>query len=223
MSILIFNSNTSLNHLYDNVLKKHHGQLFSRKDDLTHENLSKYSPNYIYFPHWSYIIPKSVFSNYNCILFHMTDLPYGRGGSPLQNLIVRGWSNTKISAIKVEKQIDGGDIYLKCELCLLGRAEEIYIRCAQVVIEMIDEITSKNILPYPQNGEIVEFKRRTPEQSDLSQLNSLNQVYDYIRMLDAPDYPNAFLETDNFKLEFSRATYHADKSIKADVIIKLKP
>ncbi len=26
---------------------------------------------------------------FECVCFHMTDVPYGRGGSPLQNLIIR--------------------------------------------------------------------------------------------------------------------------------------
>ena len=43
----------------------------------------------------------------------MTDLPYGRGGSPLQNLIVRGHKHTMISAIKCVKELDAGPIYLK--------------------------------------------------------------------------------------------------------------
>lgn len=52
----------------------------------------------IFIPHWSYIIPENIYSQYECIVFHMTDLPYGRGGSPLQNLIVRGHTETKITA-----------------------------------------------------------------------------------------------------------------------------
>jgi len=43
----------------------------------------------------------------------MTDLPFGRGGSPLQNLIERGIKKTKISAIKVDGGIDTGDIFFK--------------------------------------------------------------------------------------------------------------
>jgi len=46
----------------------------------------------------------------------MTDLPFGRGGSPLQNLIVRGFTHTKLSALRVEKGLDTGDIYLKEDL-----------------------------------------------------------------------------------------------------------
>ena len=35
----------------------------------------------------------------------MTDLPYGRGGSPLQNLIIRGFESTKISAIEFKMEL----------------------------------------------------------------------------------------------------------------------
>ena len=65
------------------------------------------------------IIPKKIYSNYDCIVFHMTDLPYGRGGSPLQNLIVRGHKETKISALNVQSGLDTGDIYLKKKLILM--------------------------------------------------------------------------------------------------------
>ena len=54
----------------------------------------------------------------------MTDLPFGRGGSPLQNLIERGIKQTKISAIKCVKELDGGDIYLKRDLETFDKAEK---------------------------------------------------------------------------------------------------
>jgi methionyl-tRNA formyltransferase len=43
----------------------------------------------------------------------MTDLPFGRGGSPLQNLISRKIYNTKLSAIRVVKELDAGPVFLK--------------------------------------------------------------------------------------------------------------
>ena len=45
--------------------------------------LESYNPRYIFFPHWSWIVPKEIFEKYECVCFHMTDLPFGRGGSPL--------------------------------------------------------------------------------------------------------------------------------------------
>src|SRR5262245_11007285 len=55
---------------------------------------------YIFFPHWSSIVPAVITQAFECIAFHMTDLPYGRGGSPLQNLIANGATKTKITAFK---------------------------------------------------------------------------------------------------------------------------
>lgn len=43
----------------------------------------------------------------------MTNLPYGRGGSPVQNLILNGHKKTIISALNVTKDLDAGDVYLK--------------------------------------------------------------------------------------------------------------
>ena len=101
----------------------------------------------IFIPHWSYIIPSEIYLNYECIVFHMTNLPYGRGGSPLQNLIVRGHTETKISALRVVKELDAGSIYLKRDLSLSGTAEEIYDRANEVIEPMISEIISKNLEP----------------------------------------------------------------------------
>jgi len=87
--------------------------LITKKEDLIWELILELNPRYIFFPHWSWIIPANIYENYECIVFHMTDLPFGRGGSPLQNLIVRGIYDTKLSALRVTKELDAGDIYLK--------------------------------------------------------------------------------------------------------------
>ncbi|SDR69656.1 formyltransferase family protein [Gramella sp. MAR_2010_147] len=201
---------------------EHSWFLINSKKEFNIGHLREINPDKIFIPHWSYIIKEEIFSNYECIVFHMTDLPYGRGGSPLQNLIVRGHSETKVSALKVTKGIDEGDIYLKRDLNLNGTAEEIFMRCSKVIFEMIDEIIFKAIKPIPQIGDIVNFKRRTPDQSDLSNLKTLEDIFNYIRMLDAEQYPKAFLETETLKFEFSRASYKSDKSIIADVRITKK-
>lgn len=188
------------------------------KADLKYENLKKINPKYVFFPYWSYIIPKEVYQNFNCIIFHMTDLPFGRGGSPLQNLISRGIYSTKISAIQCEKEIDSGAIFLKKEMSLYGNAEEIYLRAYNLIEEMIIEIIKEEIIPVKQSGEVVVFKRRTPEDSDISSLDNLEKIYDYIRMLDAEGYPKAYIKNDKFKFEFERAALK-NGYIQADVKI----
>lgn len=191
------------------------------KSSVTYENFKALNPKYIFFPHWSYIIPKKIHENFQCIIFHMTDLPFGRGGSPLQNLISRGIYETQLSAIRCIETLDGGDIYLKRPLSLFGSAEEIFLRGAEMIKEMIIEIVRENPVPVPQKGDAVIFKRRVPAESNIAELTSLNQVFDYIRMLDANGYPAAFLETNYLRLEFSRASLKED-NILADVKITLR-
>ncbi|MBV4226893.1 hypothetical protein KSZ12_13705 [Parabacteroides distasonis] len=193
--------------------------LISRKEDFTIERIDLISPIKIFIPHWSYIIPPSIFEEYECIVFHMTDLPYGRGGSPLQNLIVRGLTSTKLSALRVEAGLDTGPVYLKTDLSLLGTAEEIFIRANSLVEGMIVDILQNNLQPMPQVGKPVVFKRRNPKQSDMSELEKLEDVFNHIRMLDAEGYPNAYIEKGEFKYEFTRASIKADGSIIADVRI----
>ena len=151
----------------------------------------------------------------------MTDLPYGRGGSPLQNLIQRGIYETKITALQCAEGLDAGPIYIKKPFSLFGSAEEIYIRASEIIGEMIKEIIKIDIKPTPQMGVPTLFKRRTPQQSDMANLTELSQIFDYIRMLDAEGYPPAFFETDYFRLEFTRAK-RENGFILADVKIKKK-
>ena len=149
----------------------------------------------------------------------MTDLPFGRGGSPLQNLILRGITKTKISALKAVKKMDAGPIYLKRDLSLAGSAEEIYRRASKKIFEeMIPYIIKNMPKPLLQKGKVSVFKRRAPSDSKIPEGIDLNKTYDYIRMLDAEGYPLAFIETKGLRFEFRRAQKKGD-SIKAQVHI----
>ncbi len=55
---------------------------------LNYDEMKRIGPKYIFFPHWSWVIPKDIYTNFERVIFHMTDVPFGRGGSPLQNLIL---------------------------------------------------------------------------------------------------------------------------------------
>jgi methionyl-tRNA formyltransferase len=188
--------------------------LITEKTLLSEDSIKKFQPDYIFFPHWSWIIPESIYSNYKCIVFHMTDLPYGRGGSPLQNLICRGHKETKISAIQVTQELDAGPVYLKENLDLSGSAEEIFKRASSIIFEsMIPTIIEKKLTPMEQCGEITTFKRRQKEESNIADLENINEVYDYIRMLDAEGYPKAFVKQKKYQIEFFDASLENNEVI----------
>ncbi|MBF0485500.1 MAG: methionyl-tRNA formyltransferase [Candidatus Omnitrophica bacterium] len=189
---------------------------------LTPDFVRKHQPRYIFFPHWSWYISPEIFRSYECVVFHMTDLPYGRGGSPLQNLIVRGQYWTKISAIKVVEGIDAGPVYRKAMLRLSGTAEDILVRASEIVFKkMIPDILKGGVSPKPQQGKVVVFKRRKPQQGAIGNLKSEKKVYDHIRMLDAPGYPRAFLAFKHIVVNFSKARLAGKKVIaEAEIICR---
>ncbi len=210
---------------YARELQNHYKELcettvITNKEELEAFDLERFSPDYVFFPHWSYKIPAEIYEKYHCVVFHMTDLPFGRGGSPLQNLIVRGYQETKISAIKVVEEMDAGPVYLKKQLTLEGTAEEIFRRASKIIFtEMIPQIIKEKMVPVPQEGEIVTFKRRKPEESEIKEDFTIEKIYDYIRMLDAEGYPKAFIQFGDYKLELSDAV-PKDGELQASVTIR---
>lgn len=196
--------------------------VYTQKEEFTVENVKAFEPDYILMPHWSYILSDEITQNWNCVVFHMTDLPYGRGGSPLQNLIVRGHKETKISAIKVTGKLDGGPIYMKKLLSLNGSAQEIFIRCSDIIFnEMIPAFLEEKPEPVEQDGDPVIFKRRTQEDGEITSDMELEKIYDYIRMLDAEGYPRAFMEFGEYRLCFENAKLSEDgEAVEAKVIFK---
>ncbi|EOQ88070.1 formyl transferase domain protein [Leptospira yanagawae serovar Saopaulo str. Sao Paulo = ATCC 700523] len=183
--------------------------------------LADSSPRYIFFPHWRWIVPDTILNQYECVCFHMTDVPYGRGGSPLQNLILRGHKNTVLTALKMEKGLDTGPVYMKHPIDLSGNAEEIYIRASSLSWTMISEMVANEPKATPQVGEPVIFKRRKPEESQLPESLELEKIYDFIRMLDADGYPNAFINFGNYMLKFNQAKFNSGKlSANVEFIMK---
>lgn len=217
MKLLIANSNP----IHENRLQHFAAAVGARivrtPKELEEQALSE-AFDYIFFPHWSHIIPASIYESRECVLFHMTDLPYGRGGSPLQNLVVRGHQDTQLTALRVSAGLDTGPIYLQQPLSLLGTAREIFLRAGELMLVMMRQIMATRPEPRPQEGEPTVFRRRKPADGDLAGLEELSQVYDYIRMLDADGYPAAFVATEHLRFELFRASLHPEH-IVADVRI----
>jgi len=190
----------------------------SAREELTVEFLESLSPRYIFFPHWSWIVPNEILSRWECVCFHMADVPYGRGGSPLQNLIARKHTETKLTALRMTNDLDAGPVYKKVPLSLDGSAQEIFERMAPEIVGLAREIAMEEPDPVEQTGEVTLFKRRTPEQCVVPLSAGLEDVYDHIRMLDAETYPKAFVEIGNLRFEFT----NAELSNESEIIAKVK-
>lgn len=120
-------------------------------------------PDWIFFLNWSHRVPESITNRYRAVNFHCSDLPQGRGGGPIENLILRGHSHTVITAHQMTQELDAGPIYCKSgPVSLDGTKEEIQQRFIEPVALMIADIAVNSPEPQPQQGTPTYFKRLTP-------------------------------------------------------------
>lgn len=180
--------------------------------------LEAQDPRYVFFLHWSALVPASITERWECVCFHMADVPYGRGGSPLQNLVLRGHTDTVLTALRMTDELDAGPVYAKRPLSLAGTAEAVYVRATELSLELAGELVATNPVPVPQEGEPVVFRRRRPAESELPGDLDLDGVVDFIRMLDADGYPRAFVTQGGLRLELAAAARYADR-VEARVVI----
>jgi methionyl-tRNA formyltransferase len=217
---IVIGSKSWNNQIFSEIISKYTGNwvFFENIETLTKKFLKEFNPRYIFFLHWSSLVPDEIISRFECICFHMTDVPYGRGGSPLQNLIIRGHRTTKLTALRMVSEFDAGPVYYKEDLSLEGNAEEIYIKATLLSAKIIKIIIQHEPVPEPQEGPVTTFKRRRPEESEIPETSSLIALHDFIRMLDAEGYPRSFIIYEGYKYEFYRAALYS-KTIVSDVII----
>ncbi len=205
-----------------NFLKNNKNFIFL--DNINFKKINKIKPRIIFFIFWSKKISEKIFSNFLCIQFHSSDLPKFRGGSPIQNQILKKIYKTKLSAFKINQKIDDGDICLKSNISLYGKAENIYQNIEKKALEMILKISKKKkIIFSKQKGRSSFYSRRKPSQSNISYVidKKLEKIYDFIRMLDADKYPKAYYNLGNKKIELSDVSL-GSKSVKGKFIIMKK-
>lgn len=190
--------------------------------ELTPAALEAFNPELVFFPHWSRIVPEAIWSRWSCVVLHAGPLPWGRGGSPIQNQIALGRTETELCALQMTGEVDAGPVYARRALSLLGGGDEVFMRLNRVSLELIAEVVEHRPTPQPQRGQPHVFKRRKPAASALPVGASLEQIFDHIRMLDAEGYPPAFLECDGLRLTFRRPALRRGR-IEADVTIEVVP
>ena len=179
-------------------------------------------PRYVFFPHWSWKVLEEIWRDIECVCFHETLVPFGRGGSPIQNMIEHGYDETVISALRMVEELDAGPVYCQSPLSLHGSGEEIFIRSAEIIRDMILYIVKNEPKPSQQIADVppFKFKRREPWQSEIPGVGyrGLIALFDHIRMLDAAEYPRAFMEYGGWRFEFIRPALRVGR-IEADVRI----
>ena len=137
-------------------------------------------------------------------MLHPSDLPKFRGGSPIQNQIIRGLVETKVTIFRINEIIDGGNILYKKRLSLKGEISDIFKRIEKIGLHLTLKILKSKYKEKPQDHSNASYFKRLTDNSELTldEIKNKNSTYIYnkIRMLTDP-YPNSYIKTkDNKKI-----------------------
>jgi len=130
------------------------------------------------------------------LVIHESDLPKGRGWSPVVWHIINGLNTIPVSLLDAAEKVDSGDIWKKEFVKLEGHetAVEINSKIFPVKLKLMDYAIHNmdSIKKTPQEGEPTFFPRRKPEDNELDVNKSIKEQFDLMRIADNERYPCFF-------------------------------
>ncbi len=142
------------------------------------------------------IFKKLELNTYNLVV-HESDLPKGKGWSPMSWQVIEGKNKIPITMFEASKDVDSGSYYYKDDILLYGHEliNEIRKLQAKKTFEMILNFIKSKPFPKPikQKGKVTYYKKRTQNDSRLNKKKSIIENFNLLRVCDNENYP-AFFE-----------------------------
>lgn len=145
-------------------------------------------------------VDRTVRAKYKHVLvIHESDLPNGRGWSPVAWQILEGKDRITVSLIEAADSIDAGDIWFQEDVYIPKHAlaDEISTRLWATKRRLIEKALSVPVKPRRQEGIATYYHRRTPEDSRIDPEKSIAEQFDLLRICD-PRFP-AFFDYRGFR------------------------
>ncbi len=171
----------------------------SSKESYDEPEILRFDPSIILFYGWSEIISSDLIDNYRCLMLHPSPLPKYRGGSPIQNQIIRGEIDSAVTIFIMDGGIDTGPVLKQRHLSLAGSINEIFGRIETIGLDLTCQILIEGFHPQEQDqSQATYFSRLQPNMSEITVTDLTESTSEYlfnkIRMLQDP-YPNPFIRT----------------------------
>lgn len=144
------------------------------------------------------VIPEILRRSRSNIVVHASELPKGKGMSPLTWQILEGKNRIPLTLFEAVEDIDAGPVYIMA--CLDFQGNELLHEMQNAVGDKILEMCELFLKDWPdiltkgaiQTGEPSFYKKRTAEDSRLDPNLSLAEQFNLLRVVDNDRYPAFF-------------------------------
>ena len=184
------------------VSLKYHWLLQGNEIFHTHYEKDLLNADFCFYLGFSKIVTKQTLAKFkHNLVVHESDLPLGRGWSPLTWQILEGLKLVPIVLFEAEAGVDSGAVYIKSLMQFSGyelieeirriQGSETILLCQKFIQDYPEILVSKVI----QNGESTFFRKRTRFDSHVDIETSIAENFNLLRVADQKNYP-AFFEVD---------------------------
>jgi methionyl-tRNA formyltransferase len=131
------------------------------------------------------------------IVVHASDLPCGKGFSPLQWQILEGKAGIKLTLFEAVEACDAGPYYFKEDLVFDGSElyDELRNKLACKIIDMCLSYANNmdRLNPISQTGLESVYPRRTSKNDELDVNQSIAKQFNHLRIADNERHPAYFM------------------------------
>lgn len=162
--------------------------------------------------YWGLLKSSSLHKHTHNLVVHESDLPRGKGWSPLTWQVLGGKNEIPFTLFEAVSRVDAGEIHLQENLQLSG--DELIDELRELQAAKTLELCHTFASHYPgivsqrraQSGEESFYPRRTPESSELDPTLPLKEQFNLLRTVDNDSYPAFFYHRGKkYHLKISRA------------------
>ena len=138
--------------------------------------------------------------NKHNLVVHASDLPKGKGWSPLSWQVLQGINTIPVVIFEAESKIDNGAIYDNVFISLDG--SELIDNIRQKLFKAIKKLVINFVIRYPNNkgidqlGDSTFYRKRNENDSKLNIDKSLKSQFNLLRIVDNERYPAYFILND---------------------------
>jgi len=132
------------------------------------------------------------------LVVHASDLPHGKGWSPLTWQILEGKNRVAVSLFEADDSVDSGPIYTQCHIDFEGYEliDDLRRKLADATYELctwfVSEYPTSASHPRVQSGVESFYRKRGPADSQLDVNKTIAEQFNLLRVIDNHAYPLFF-------------------------------